>query len=261
MRFTDKLMLVTGGASGIGRATAGLFVEEGATVIVTDRDSSALAAMTLAGPGCLVTRESDAASPAAIAELASWVTAEYGRLDVLVNNAGFAVMSEPEGVNEAQYQAQMNVLLTGPVFYVKHFAALLRQSVNGAVVNIASGSAVISAHGYCPYALAKAALVKFSEDSAIQVPGVRHNAVLPGFIETPILAKAYGEEPASQLGELLNRLEPVGRIGQPQDIAHAVAFLASAEASYINGTSLLVDGGMARLNTAASLAAGAVQLA
>jgi NAD(P)-dependent dehydrogenase (short-subunit alcohol dehydrogenase family) len=258
MRFNDKIVLVTGAASGIGLATATLFVAEGATVIATDINSTALSDMRLDGPGALVTRVSDAGSPAAIAELASWVEAEYGKLDVLVNNAGFAIMKDPEEVTEEEYHSQMNVLLTGPVFYVKHFAKLLRNSDNGSVVNISSGSAVISSHGYCPYALAKAALVKLSEDSAVQVPGLRHNAVLPGFIDTPILFEAYGEEAATQMRTMLIQLEPVHRIGQPIDIANAVAFLASDEASYINGTSLLVDGGMARLNTGTALAGGVV---
>lgn len=260
MRFTDKIVLVTGAASGIGFATAELFVAEGASVIATDINSTALSNMHLDGPGSLLTRVSDAGSPTAIAELATWVEAQYGRLDVLVNNAGFAIMKNPEEVTEEEYHSQMNVLLTGPVFYVKHFAKLLRHSDNGSVVNISSGSALISSHGYCPYALAKAAIIKLSEDSAVQVPGVRHNAVLPGFIETPILHEAYGEEAATQLGAMLTELEPVKRMGQPIDIAHAVAFLASDEASYINGTSLLVDGGMARLNTATALAAGVVSL-
>jgi NAD(P)-dependent dehydrogenase (short-subunit alcohol dehydrogenase family) len=260
MRFENKIVLVTGGASGIGLATAALFVAEGATVIATDRNEQALEAMQLPGAGSLVTRVSDASSPGAIAELAKWVEAEFGRLDVLVNNAGFAVMKDPEEVTEEEYHAQMNVLLTGPVFYVKHFAALLRKSSNGSVVNISSGSALISSHGYCPYALAKAAIIKLSEDSAVQVPGVRHNAILPGFIETPILHDAYGEDAAQQLGAMLAGLEPVGRMGQPEDIANSIAFLASDEASYINGTSLLVDGGMARLNTATALAGGVVSL-
>jgi NAD(P)-dependent dehydrogenase (short-subunit alcohol dehydrogenase family) len=261
MRFNDKKVLVTGAASGIGLAIARRFHAEGATVIATDINSEALDAMQLEGAGALVTRVSDAGSPAAIAELASWVEIEIGILDVLVNNAGFAIMKNPEEVDEAEYHAQMNVLLTGPVFYVKHFAPLLRKSANGSVVNISSGSALLSSNGYCPYAIAKAGIIKLSEDSAVQVPGVRHNAVLPGFIDTPILTDAYGEGAASKFSALLSQLEPVNRIGQPEDIANAVVFLASDEASYINGTSLLVDGGMARLNTAVALAGGQVSLA
>jgi NAD(P)-dependent dehydrogenase (short-subunit alcohol dehydrogenase family) len=261
MRFKDKKILVTGAASGIGLAIAQRFHTEGATVIGTDINSEALAAMSLEGSGTLVTRTSDAGSPAAIAELAAWVESEYGVLDVLVNNAGFAIMKNPEDVDEADYHAQMNVMLTGPVFYVKHFAKLLRKSANGSVVNISSASALLSSSGYCPYAIAKAGIIKLSEDSAVQVPGVRHNAVLPGFIDTPILADAYGEEAPKQMAAMLANLEPVKRMGQPVDIANSVAFLASDEATYINGTSLLVDGGMSRLNTGVALAGGLVTLA
>ncbi len=260
MRFEDRKVLVTGAAGGIGLAIAQRFYSEGATVIATDVNSEGLATMSLDGPGSLVTRVSDAGSPAAIAELAEWVAAEYGVLDVLVNNAGFTIAKNPEEVVEAEYHAQMNVMLTGPVFFVKHLAPLLRKSDNGSVVNISSASAVVTANAYCPYALAKAALVKFSEDSAVQVPGVRHNAVLPGFIETPILDLAYGEGAATQMSAMLSCLDPVGRLGQPEDVANCVAFLASDEATYINGTSLLVDGALSRLNTVVSLAGGTVSL-
>jgi NAD(P)-dependent dehydrogenase (short-subunit alcohol dehydrogenase family) len=260
MRFSNKKVLVTGAASGIGLGIAQRFMSEGATVIATDLNPEALNAMQLDGPGALHTRVSDAGSPSAIAELASWIEAEFGSLDVLVNNAGYTIAKNPEEVVEEEYHAQMNVMLTGPVFYVKHLASLLRKSPNGSVVNISSASAVVTAPGYCPYALAKAAIVKFSEDSAVQVPGVRHNAVMPGFIETPILKKVYGEDAPAQMSAMLAALEPVGRLGTPEDVANCVAFLASDEASYINGTSLVVDGGLSRLNTAVSLASGSVSL-
>ncbi|MGI9287870.1 MAG: SDR family NAD(P)-dependent oxidoreductase [Pseudomonadales bacterium] len=261
MRFSEKIVLVTGGASGIGLAISHNFLAEGATVIATDINSTALESLAHEGSGTLVTRISDAGDLSAIADLAQWVEQEYGVLDVLVNNAGFAVMKNPEEVDEAEYHAQMNVLLTGPVFYVKHFAKLLRASASGSVLNISSASAVLSSTGYCPYALAKAAIVKFTEDSVIQVPGIRHNAILPGFIETSILQEAYGEDAAAQLGELCAALEPINRIGKPQDIADSVLFLASDAASYINGASLLVDGGLTRLNTAVSLVGGQVSVA
>ena len=258
MRFNGKKVLVTGAASGIGLAIARQFVSEGATLIATDLNQEALAAMQFEGPGELHTRVSDAGSPTEIAELAHWVETEFGGLDVLVNNAGFAIMKNPEEVEEAEYHAQMNVLLTGPVFFVKYFAKLLRNSSNGSVINISSASAQISSYGYCPYAIAKAAIVKLSEDAAVQVPGVRHNAVLPGFIDTPILNDAYGEDASAQLGALAAGLETVKRLGQPEDIANSVTFLASDQASYINGTSLVVDGGLSRLNTATALASGLV---
>ena len=260
MRFSDRIVLVTGAGSGIGLAIAQAFMTEGATVIATDLHIERLQAIEPQGEGSLVCRVSDASDCGAIADLAQWIREEYGRLDVLVNNAGFARMKNPEEVEEADYDAQMAVLLKGPVFYVRHLASLLRQSDNGSVVNISSASAILSAHGYCPYALAKAAIHKFTEDCVIQVPGVRHNTIMPGFIETAILLDAYGKEANSQLAAVAAALEPIGRLGTPADIAGGVLYLASGDATYVNGANLVIDGGMSRLNTAVSVLSGQVSL-
>ena len=160
MQFENKKVLVTGAASGIGLAIAQRFLSEGATVVVTDIDGQALESMDCSGPGTLIKQLSDAGDTAAIASLAEWISNELGALDVLVNNAGFSIMNNPEGVQEADYQSQMDVMLKGPVFYVKHLSDLLRASDNGCVINISSASAVITSPGYCPYALAKAAIAK-----------------------------------------------------------------------------------------------------
>lgn len=260
MRFENKHVLVTGAASGIGLTIARQFLGEGATVLVTDINQDALDALQLDGPGRLIKRASDAGNTADIADLAQWIESEIGALDILVNNAGFSIMNNPEAVLESDYELQMNVMLKGPVFYVQHLAGLLRASNNGSVINISSASAIISAHGYCPYALAKAAITKFSEDSVIQVPGIRHNTVQPGFIETPILNDVYGEA-ANHLREVANSLVPAARLGTVEDIAQVTLFLASDEASYINGSSIVVDGGLSRLNTAVSAIVGEVALA
>ena len=258
MRFEGKKVLVTGGASGIGYAIAAGFMAEGATVIVTDISTDALERMDLAGPGELITRRSDAGKVAEIAELAAWLSAEVGSLDVLVNNAGFVLMNNPETLPESDYDAQMDVMLKGPIFYVKHLAELLRASDNGCVINISSASALITSNGYCPYAIAKAAIAKFSEECVIQVPGVRHNAVLPGFIDTPILGQAYGAELTARVREAAQKSIPVPRMGTVEDVAQAVLFLASDSANYINGVRLVIDGGLSRLNTAISATAGEV---
>jgi NAD(P)-dependent dehydrogenase (short-subunit alcohol dehydrogenase family) len=260
MRFENKVVLVTGAGSGIGLATAKRFVNEGATVVATDLHVERLEAINPEGSGQLFYRVSDASDCKAIAELAGWIEQEFSRLDILVNNAGFAHMKNPEEVDEAEYDAQMAVLLKGPVFYVKHLAHLLRQSDNGSVINISSGSALLSSNGYCPYALAKAAIHKFTEDSVIQVPGIRHNTIMPGFIETAILMDAYGEEATAQIAAIAEALEPIGRLGRPDEIASGVIFLASDEAAYINGSNLLIDGGLARVNTAVAVMAGQVSL-
>ena len=256
MRFTDKIALVTGTASGIGLQIAKQFIEEGATVIGTDINADALADVAEELGSAFVPQVSDAGDIRAIEALSDWVTSEFGALDVLVNNAGFARLANPEQLDADAYTAQMNVLLNGPVFFVKHFAGLLRASNNGSVVNIASAAAVIAMPGYCPYGNAKAAISKFSEDCTISVPGVRHNAVLPGFIDTPILVATYGEEAIAGAIEFLNSTSPVPRMGTCEDVANAVLFLASDEASFITGVKLLVDGGISKVHAVSLMGAG-----
>jgi len=247
MRFEGKIILVTGAASGIGLQIARQFLEEGATVIGTDINEAALGEVT-APHKSFHARVSDAGDPEAIGELAHWVSAEYGALDVLVNNAGFARLNNPEQLSEEDYAAQIAVLLTGPIFLVKHLASLLRTSDNGSVINISSASAVVTMPGYSPYGTAKAAIAKFSEDCAVTVPGIRHNAVLPGFIDTPILSDTYGEQAVAGMIEYLEANMPVPRVGTCEDVANSVLFLASDEATYINGIQLLVDGGLSKVH-------------
>ena len=248
MQFKDRIVLVTGAASGIGLEITQQFLAAGAAVIGTDVNAEALEEVASTNPESFHARVSDAGDPAAIAELSGWIEQEFGALDVLVNNAGFARLSNPEQVTLDDYNAQMAVLLTGPVFFVKHLAPLLRRSSNGSVVNISSASAVMAMPGYCPYGTAKAAIAKFSEDCTITVPGVRHNGVLPGFIDTPILRPAYGDEAVDRMLDYLQSNSPAGRIGRAEDIANAVLFLASDAATYINGVQLLVDGGVSKVH-------------
>jgi len=253
MQFKDRIVLVTGAASGIGLEITQQFLAAGAAVIGTDINAEALEEVASANPGSFHARVSDAGDPAAIAELAGWIEQEFGALDVLVNNAGFARLSNPEQVTLDDYNAQMAVLLTGPVFFVKHLAPLLRRSSNGSVVNISSASAVMAMPGYCPYGTAKAAIAKFSEDCTITVPGVRHNAVLPGFIDTPILRPAYGDEAVDRMLDYLQSNSPAGRVGSSEDVANAVLFLASDAATYITGVQLLVDGGISKVHAVSAL--------
>ena len=258
--FKDKKVLVTGAASGIGLCIAQMFQAQGATVIATDINEDRLAAMEKVAPGRLLTKVSDAGKVSEIRELAAWIESELGGLDVLVNNAGFAIQRNPENVEEADYDLQMDVMLKGPVFLIQHLAELLRASDNGSVINMSSASAQLSSPGYCPYALAKAAIDKLSQDCVVQVPGVRHNTIMPGFIETAILMEAYGEEAAAKIREVAAALIPAGRMGAPEDIAATALFLASDAARYINGANIVVDGGLSHLNAAIAAVVGTVSL-
>lgn len=243
MRFADKHVLVTGAASGIGLETARRFLDEGATVIGTDLNGGRLEELAGELGANFIPRQCDAASVSEIEAL----FAGLERLDVLVNNAGIGIMYDPELMPEEDYDKQLAVLIKGPTFHVKYAAPLLRKSDNGSVVNISSASANISLHGYTAYAAAKAALVKFTQDSVVTVPGVRHNVILPGLIETPILVDAYGEDAVANL-QAVAQISPVPRLGQPADIAAATLFLASEDASFVNGSELLVDGGLTRMH-------------
>lgn len=246
--FEEKTAVVTGAASGIGLAIARQFIGQGGRVIGSDINADALASVEQELGDAFHGVPGDAGNVKDIEALFNIVEEKFGKLDLLVNNAGIGSQKTPETLEEAEYDKVMNVLLKGPVFHLKYAAKLLRRSDDGSVVNISSGSSRMSMPAYCPYGLAKSAMEKLTEDSVIQVPGVRHNCVLPGFIDTPILKDGYKEEQLAQVKQSAIDLTPVPRIGQPRDIANMVLFLASEQASFVNGACILVDGGISRVN-------------
>ena len=248
--FTDKIMLVTGAASGIGLAIATRFINDGATVVGTDLNGEALDAVQKGLGESFFPVVSNAGKVADIEAVINLIKEKFGRLDCLVNNAGIAMGRAPEALTEEEYDLGMDVLHKGPIFFVKHAAPLLRESDNGSVVNISSGSSVIAAPKYTPYSTAKAGLDKFTVDCTINVPGVRHNSIQPGFIRTPIISTHYDDAEATMAQ--VAAITPSKRTGEPEDIANAVAFLASDEASFINGVNMAVDGGLCKTHALAA---------
>lgn len=240
-----QLAVVSGAGSGIGAAAARLLADAGARVVLTDRDPAACEAraQALREQGHEVWSAAlDVTDLAAVRALAERVGAEQGDASILVNNAGLLVrrgIDDPEA--EAIVRQVMDVNLHGAFAMVRAFLPALRRT-KGCVVNVASGAA-FAAQAHCAgYSASKAALHMMTQTLAVDLgaDGVRVNAVAPGVIDTPMTA-ATRSDPARLAGFL--KRTPAGRLGQPDEVAAAILFLVSPLASYINGTTLPVDGG------------------
>jgi NAD(P)-dependent dehydrogenase (short-subunit alcohol dehydrogenase family) len=240
MRFAGKVVLVTGGAGGIGLATALRFGAEGARVALVDRDAAALPGATAAlqeqGAGETLALVCDVGSEEQVGGAVARVLARWGRLDVVVNNAGLMLFRPLEQLTGDDWLKVLRVDLLGAFYFIRQ--AFLHMRPGGAIVNLASVHALETEPNVAPYAAAKAALLSLTRSAAIEAgpKGLRVNAVLPGAVDTPML---WNNPEVKSGAERLDAAE----VGRPQDIAAAVAFLASDEAAFVQGASLLVDGG------------------
>lgn len=243
--FADSIVLITGAASGIGYEASRQFIEEGATVIGTDLNEANLQEAEKALGNRFISKLSDAGDADQIRKLFKDADAQFGKIDALINNAAATDLIDPEELEEEIFDRNIDLLLKGPMLLVKHFAPLLRKSANPSIVNIASIAAIIEAPKHFLYGAAKAGLDKFTRSCAKDLPGIRSNCILPGIIETPILS-IYGEELLAVVRENVTQRCPCGRMGEPEDIANCILFLCSEKATYINGASIVIDGGLHR---------------
>ena len=244
-RLRGRTALVTGAASGIGWAIAVRLAEEGAAVLATDIQDDAgekvVAEITAAG-GRAVFVHHDVADEGDWRAAVDRAQAEFGGLDVLVNNAGIGDLHPIEDTELSDYQRTISVDQTGVFLGMKTAAELLMASGHGSVINISSIFGISGGFGTSPaYHAAKGAVRTLTKNVALHWAdgGVRVNSVHPGFVDTPILDEAKNTEFETTMIDLT----PMGRLGRPEEIAAAVAFLAGDDASFITGAELYVDGG------------------
>jgi len=247
-RFENKVVVVTGGTSGIGLATAKAFAAEGASVFITGRRQDALDVALKQIDGRVVGVRGDMADLADIDRLYDAVQQKHAQIDVVFANAGGGELAPLGAITEEHYEKTFGSNVKGVLFTVQKALPLLRDG--GSVILTASTTSIKGTGAFSVYSATKAAIRNFARSWILDLKErhIRVNAVSPGLTETAGLNDLFGGgEQAQGTKDYLVGQIPAGRIGQPEEIAKAVMFLASEEASYINGIELFVDGGQAQI--------------
>ena len=247
-RFTNKIVVITGGTSGIGLAAAWQFIKEGAKVVLTGRSPQSVgdAQKEIGADGVAIA--ADVTKSAELDSLFQQVREKYGRIDVLYVNAGIAKLGSVAETTEDIFDDILNANFRGAYFTVQKALPLLPDG--GSIVFTTSWFDEAGVAGTSAVSASKAALRNFTRTLASELinRNIRVNAVSPGVIETPLFGKlGLGEADAQQLAQTLLQQIPAKRFGKPEEVATAVAFLASDDASYITGVELAVDGGRTQL--------------
>jgi NAD(P)-dependent dehydrogenase (short-subunit alcohol dehydrogenase family) len=245
MQFAGKVVVVTGGSGSIGRATAALLAHRGARVLIADlADSGLQIAEELTARGHdVVFRRTDVSREDDVAALVRDALDRWQRLDVIVPNAGIGGRGAADELALQDWQRVLDVNLTSAFLCIKHSVPAMRQTGGGAIVITGSVMGLVAPFHAVSYAATKGAIVNLTRAAAIDhaQDKIRVNAVCPGHLENPTRIGGPAARAVDQ-GNLIARY-PLGRLGRPEDVAHAIAFLASDEASFITGTTLIVDGG------------------
>ena len=248
-KLIDKIAVVTGGGSGIGLASAKLFAQEGAQVVIVGRTKAALEQAAVDIGNNAVAIVADVSDLDALDALYAEVGKRFGRIDVIFANAGGGSFAPLGAISEEHYQQTFDTNVKGVLFTVQKALPLLRDGAS--VILTSSVTAITGTAAFSVYSATKAAVRNFARSWILDLKDrrIRVNAVSPGPIETAGLVELAGPDAAAQQGllDFMAGQVPLGRVGQPEEIAKAVLFLASDQASFVNGIELFVDGGMAQI--------------
>ena len=247
-RFTSKVAVITAGGSGIGAATARRFRQEGASVVIADlsgKRAEAVAQDISASGGKAVWLKMDAADPEGVEATIKLAMDTYGRLDIMFNNAGLAEMGRLEDTSVESWNRVVAVTLTSVFLGMKYCLPIMHSQGAGVIVNTASISGTGADYGMASYNAAKAGVINLTRTAAIENAkrNIRVNCVCPGAINTRV-PQLLGGDRADEFRRLQGEAHPIGRMGEPEEIASTVLFLASDEASFITGEAIRVDGGV-----------------
>jgi NAD(P)-dependent dehydrogenase (short-subunit alcohol dehydrogenase family) len=235
-----KRVVITGGASGIGAATAARLLQEGSVVVVIDRDPVACEKIRTEQAGIAGTFLADVADHGQVQRALAGIVSDLGGLDIVINNAGISIRHEFLDITPDEWNRVLAVNLTG-VFYVAQTAArYMMEHDGGVILNTASTNGIVGYPYYADYNATKAGVIELTRSMALELaPRVRVNAVAPGYVLTPMQRAEYSDE----MLEAVNQKIPLRRHARPEEVAALFAFLASDDATYLNGQVYVIDGG------------------
>jgi NAD(P)-dependent dehydrogenase (short-subunit alcohol dehydrogenase family) len=250
-RVKDKVAIVTGGAQGIGRSACLLLAREGAIAIAADiaeEDGKKLAEEIRSTGGRAEFRHLNVTDEDEVRDVFAAVDAQFGRLDVLVNNAGIAGVNKPtDTITEKEWDKVFGINVKGVFFSTKHAIPLMRKGRAGSIINVSSIFGIVGSPDLPPYHASKAAVRLMSKTDALLYAkdNIRVNSIHPGFIWTAFMEELGQRLPegAEAFRKQLDNLHPIGHVGEPDDVAFGILYLASDESRFVTGSELVIDGG------------------
>ena len=236
----DKRVLITGGAGGIGTATARRFLDEGSRVVVLDRDETACLRIRRDLPTLQGIIDADVSDARAVERALARLDDLLGGLDVLINNAGISIRKPFMDITPEQWRAVIDVNLNGMFFVAQQAARRMLAGDGGVILNMGSTNGLMGYHYYADYNASKAGVIELTRSMALELaPTIRVNAICPGFIMTPMQESEYTPD----MRRAFESKVPLRRLGRPEDVVALFAFLASEDASFITGQYFVIDGG------------------